>query len=342
MQFCENAFGYEYRETALTALATRLENRIVRYADLAPCYDAFIDTRTPGSDQKENFTIIGPGVSENPKQHVHITEPHGFNIGGARQPPGCVNSQHSHKTAEVFYVHSGTWRFDLGEHGSDAQICLGVGDLISIPTDVFRGFTNIGQDTGFLWAVLGDDDPGSVLWAPQVFDMASEYGLVLLEDGMLIDMEKGETIPAGKRPMAKTTPQQVSALQVFDTERLEACAARHGSAGPKGAFCDQGGVYETILIGEGRMNWPHGFQMSEIVLAPGAAIPSHHLEVSDVWFVQSGKLVTLIDHERTILGAGDTITIPPSIPRALKNASDQPVTLIAVRGSDTKAKVTWA
>ncbi|MEO1361596.1 MAG: cupin domain-containing protein, partial [Pseudomonadota bacterium] len=113
-----------------------IESRLVRYADLKPCFDAFIDTRTPGSDQKENFTIIGPGVSENPNQFVHIAEPHGFNIGGARQPPGCTNSQHSHETVEVFYVHSGEWRFDLGEHADDAQITLNAGDLISIPTNV--------------------------------------------------------------------------------------------------------------------------------------------------------------------------------------------------------------
>jgi hypothetical protein len=67
-----------------------MEARVVRYADLRPCYNAFIDTRTPGSEAKENFTIIGPGVSENPDQYVHIAEPHGFNIGGARQPPGCM------------------------------------------------------------------------------------------------------------------------------------------------------------------------------------------------------------------------------------------------------------
>jgi len=48
------------------ALRVSLDARIVRYADLAPCRDAFIDTRSPGSDQKENFTIIGPGVAENP------------------------------------------------------------------------------------------------------------------------------------------------------------------------------------------------------------------------------------------------------------------------------------
>jgi hypothetical protein len=38
-----------------------MEKRIVRYGDLVPCKTAFIDAHTPGSDQKENFTIIGGG-----------------------------------------------------------------------------------------------------------------------------------------------------------------------------------------------------------------------------------------------------------------------------------------
>ena len=69
-----------------------METRIVRYGDLIPCKTAFIDAHTPGSDQKENFTIIGGGVSESPDQHVHIALPHGFNIGAAGQPPKCRNS----------------------------------------------------------------------------------------------------------------------------------------------------------------------------------------------------------------------------------------------------------
>ena len=103
--------------------------RVVKYEDLVPCLNAFIDTRTPGSDKKENFTIIGPGVSENPHQFVHIKDPHGFNIGGARQPPKCVNSQHSHETAEVFFIQSGRWRFMLGEAGKDADVVLGPGGI---------------------------------------------------------------------------------------------------------------------------------------------------------------------------------------------------------------------
>ena len=198
-----------------------LEQRIVRYGDLRPCYNAFIDTRSPGSEAKENFTIIGPGVSENPEQYVHITAPHGFNIGGARQPPGCVNSQHSHDTAEVFVVHSGHWRFDLGERGDDAQVMIGPGDVISIPTKTFRGFTNVGQDSGFLFAVLGQDNPGRVLWAPDVFEMAQQHGLVLLETGQLIDTVAGQQVPADAKPMPVTSADQINALQRVSQEDAE-------------------------------------------------------------------------------------------------------------------------
>jgi hypothetical protein len=71
-----------------------------------PCRTAYIDTRTLGSIERENFTIIGCGVSEAADQLVHISEKHGFNIGAARQAFGCVNSQHNRDTAGVFVVHS--------------------------------------------------------------------------------------------------------------------------------------------------------------------------------------------------------------------------------------------
>jgi hypothetical protein len=38
-----------------------MESRIVRYGQLKPCRTAFIDAHTPGSDLKENFSIIGAG-----------------------------------------------------------------------------------------------------------------------------------------------------------------------------------------------------------------------------------------------------------------------------------------
>ena len=91
--------------------------QIVRYGELQPCKTAFIDAHTPGSDQKENFTIIGGGVSESADQHVHINEAIGFNIGAAGQPPKCRNSLHSHRTAEVFFVKKAAGGFFLGALG---------------------------------------------------------------------------------------------------------------------------------------------------------------------------------------------------------------------------------
>ena len=134
-----------------------MDARIVRYGELRPCRTAFIDAHTPGSDQKENFTIIGGGVSESPDQHVHISIPHGFNIGAAGQPPKCRNSLHSHRTAEVFFVLSGRWRFFWGRWGTSGEVVLEAGDIFNIPTGMFRGFENIGTDYGMIMAVLGGD-----------------------------------------------------------------------------------------------------------------------------------------------------------------------------------------
>ena len=137
-----------------------MEKRIVRYGDLTPCKTAFIDARTPGNDQKENFCIIGAGVSENPDQVVHIMETPGFNIGAAGQPPKCTNSLHYHNTAEVFFVLKGRWRFFWGLYGDAGEIIIEEGDIFNIPTHVFRGFENVGTDYGMIMSILGGDDSG--------------------------------------------------------------------------------------------------------------------------------------------------------------------------------------
>ena len=284
-----------------------MEARVVRYADLNPCLNAFIDTRSPGSEAKENFTIIGPGVSENPEQHVHITEPHGFNIGGARQPPGCVNSQHSHDTAEVFVVHTGQWRFDLGEHGGDAQVEIGPGDVISLPTGLFRGFTNVGEDTGFLWAVLGQDNPGRVLWAPYVFDMAQDYGLVLLENGSLVDTAAGQAIPDGAKPMPRTTADQVAAMRVPSAAEAEALVVRDArGAGP-------------IIGPDAPLGWDHGFTLERLDV--GANGSEECASGAQVLFVHTGRLTLSWSGGALELSAGDTITVPRGIEHVLAATS---------------------
>ena len=292
--------------------ADAMRDRLVRYEDLRPCYNAFIDTRTPGSEAKENFTIIGPGVSENPEQYVHISEPHGYNIGGARQPPNCVNSQHSHKTAEVFVVHSGKWRFDLGETGEDAQVLLSPGDVISLPTDMFRGFTNVGKDSGFLWAVLGQDDPGRVTWAPEVFRKAEEYGLVLLESGRLHDRATGAALPKGETPMPPTSRETVAAMKRVSQEEAEELVWR--------ADGEDARTSQTLIGAGERWDWPHGFTLARAKIDAGGEMPEEAWKGSKVIFVHQGAAELHWEDDALAIQSGDTFSVPEALPHRLVSA----------------------
>lgn len=316
--------------------------RLVRYADLMPCLNAFIDTRNPGSEAKENFTIIGPGVSENPDQFVHIAEPHGFNIGGARQPPHCVNSQHNHQTAEVFVVHSGEWTFNLGERGDDVRLPAGPGSVVSIPTGMFRGFSNVGDGEGFLWVVLGGDDPGSVQWAPYVFDMAARFGLTLLEDGTLVDATKGESVPDGASTMKPTTAEEVARLYVPTLEEARAFAVTPDEFGalPCGPL-SMDGVEETAVLGPanrnesidaGKLDWAHGFQLRRLTFRAGATTKAHRRPQPEVLFVHEGNLDISWSGGRLTMASGDTLTLPVGLERTY--SSVEGAIAFAVHGGD--------
>jgi len=323
-----------------------LENRLIRYADLQPCTNAFIDTRSPGSDKKENFTLIGPGVAENPDQHVHISIPHGFNIGGARQPSGCLNSQHSHLTEEVFVVHQGTWAFLSGVNADDGKIILNEGDIISIPMDIFRGFENVGDDIGYLHAVLGGDDPGRVLWAPKVFELAQEYGLVLLEDGSLVDTTLGETVPNGKKAMPVTSDEQIAQHRVVDSDAMETIVQRTTSFNwsSNSGLAQFDGVEEVALVGpenaeegisESKLNWSHNFVVRGLKLQAGAKVNDHIRFEEEVIFVHQGQVCITVDNESILLGKGDTFTTPIESVRSFENKGSSESILYITRRHDT-------
>lgn len=322
-------------------LSPALRARLVRYDELRPCTNAFIDARSPGSDKKENFTIIGPGVAENPHQHVHITEPHGFNIGGARQPPGCTNSLHSHHTAEVFMIHSGRWRFVWGEYGTDGSVELEPGDTISIPTSVFRGFENIGDDTGFMFAVLGGDDPGRVHWAPHVIEKARGHGLVLLENGMLVDTTLGETIPPGGVEVHPSTREEIAYIRVPSlAEMLSNVAHRRNlQARPDGELAAPG-VREYPLLGGADgvsrpIAAPHDFTVGLLSFEPGAATRRYARRGPEVLLVHRGVVRWENDAGDSVeLGAGDTFTVPAGMQRRLEGLA--PAEVFVVVGGDPR------
>jgi len=321
---------------------------ILRRSEIVPCKTAFIDARTPGSDQKENYCLIGAGVAENPEQVVHINTPHGFDVGAARQPKGCKNSHHSHDTEEVFIVHQGQWKFTWGEDGSDGETVLDSGDTISIPTQLFRGFENVGDDNGFLFSVLGhlpNGTPGSVTWAPYVFEKAKEFGLVLLQDGRLIDTHSGQTIPDDEPLYKPVSGEDLEAFRTLTLEDMSKNINRHTELGSKdtGGLTNGDGVHEFAVIGgqtdsermpAGKISRQHNFQLRRLMLDSGATIASHRRQEHEVLFVHHGSLTVITDKGTFTLDAGDLFTCPIGLTRCFSNEGSETADVIVVRGGD--------
>lgn len=331
-----------------------MEKRLVRYADLKGLRNAFIDARTPGSDRKENFTIIGPGVSENPAQVVHIPEAHGFNFGAARQPFGCTNSQHSHLTAETFIVHTGKWRFVFGANKDEGYLDVEPGDVATVPTHMFRGFEKRDEGTGFLAVVLGHDDPGKVVWAPSVFKMAEDFGLKLLKGGKLIDTTLGETVPEGAEMEQPPTAEKLRELATPPLSELATYAIRSGNmAGNPNSPLAGPGAEEDPIIGDVESkdgfkagpivgHWQHGFALRRLKLETGASIAPHARGEQEVIFVQSGTLEVNWADGRLILGAGDTLTVPIGLMHGFRNPASADAIAFVVRGAAAPAAPVFA
>jgi mannose-6-phosphate isomerase-like protein (cupin superfamily) len=312
-----------------------MERRIVRYGDLKPCKTAFIDAHTPGSDQKENFTIIGGGVSESADQHVHIKETPGFNIGAAGQPPKCRNSLHTHRTAEVFYVHKGRWRFFWGQHGMAGEVTLEEGDIFDIPTDIFRGFENIGTDYGMIMAILGGDDAGGgVVWAPHVIEDAREHGLVLAETGKLYDSKKGQTLPAGVRPMPVLNEEQLNAFpETPVTEVVPRFVARYLDmvAVSRGQPARVIAPDEDALIRDRTGFAVEFLQRESIDAAP------YRTERHEILMVHRGHWKLAWNGGEATLAPGDTCAVPPNLEHALFPTMTGEAALFRVRNTDDLA-----
>ncbi len=313
-----------------------MQNRMVRYGDLIPCRTAFIDAHTPGSDQKENFTIIGAGVSEAADQHVHIQDTPGFNIGAAGQPPKCRNSLHSHRTAEVFFVLKGRWRFFWGRHGTAGEVTLEEGDIFNIPTGIFRGFENIGSDYGMIMAILGGDDAGGgVIWAPQVIEDAGAHGLVLGEDGRLYDSKKGHSLPSGVAPMPVLTDEQLQSFPEPSTkEVVPNFVARYWDMV---ALSDKQPVQ---VIGEsGILRDRPGFEI-EFLSRHSLSVTPQQSDRHNVLMGMKGHWSVRWEESELTLSPGDTLAIPPRLSYVLTPSMSGEAALYRVINTDDLAGVT--
>ncbi|MGG2078282.1 cupin [Lelliottia nimipressuralis] len=252
------------------------KSRVITPDEMVSCNLAFIDCKLPGSHLKQNYSFIGPGVTQSSAQVVNIPEPHGFNIGAAAMPKGVTNNLHLHFTAEVFLIHEGTWRFRWGANGEN-EAEFSAPAILSIPTWIFRGFTNVSpQETcGMVYTVLGGNTTGGIIWHPSILAAASEYGLYLSKDNMLIDVNAGDTLPDASQLLTPLPPDEIAALRHYSVEEMRQRAVtgddRRWSAD---------GLLDSVLPGHGGEIAPViGFGMSQDRHSAPAIVNPHGFSV---------------------------------------------------------------
>ena len=335
----------------------QLAARTIYRKDLVADRAAFLDTKIPGSERKINYPLIGPGVSENPDQVVPVTESHGFNLGGAVMASGVTNNLHMHFTAEVFSCFAGEWLFRWGVEGEEGEAVVRKGDVISIPTWMFRGFTSLADDA-WLFTALGRDQSGGLIWAPSVITEAAKYGMHLSADNHLIESEPGE-FPQGVtlvrpldaddlRVMRRVTPEQMR-------RRLVTPADLQWSDRP---FVDStlpgGGAQLASVVGYGitedrdqepRIHNPHGFTQAWLRAEPGQGVSRHRHFESQVLLVQEGRWRVTLNNESPVsveLGPFDTFSVPVGAWRRFESIGAETGLLVILTGGDARVTLEWA
>jgi mannose-6-phosphate isomerase-like protein (cupin superfamily) len=335
------------------------EERLIKRSDYVSCSVAFIDCKTPGSHLKENYSLIGPGVTSSADQVINLREPHGFNIGAAAMPNGITNNLHIHFTAEVFLCFKGEWKFRWGRNGDDGEIVGRAGDIVSVPTWIFRGFTNVGPDDGWIFTALGGDDTGGIIWHPSIISGAAQYGLYLSKDNMLIDTEKGAPRPSADQLINPMPAEEIAKLRRYSVEemrqRVVTREERDWSADALLDSCLEGHRSEIApVIGYGisqdrnhapKITNPHGFSIEWLRVPAGQSVSSFRIGEKQVLMSYSGSASVVLNEpgsEVTLeLNAWDTLSVPADVWRSIRNTSDVDTEIVVITAGEGRKTPEW-
>lgn len=288
--------------------------RIAKFNELTPSTLPFVEGRLEGHRERKNYSIVGPGVAEDSEQSVKISKAHGYNLGAVSANPKNGSGLHSHTTAEVFLIYSGKWRFYWGVDGKN-EIILGKGDIISMPTNMFRGFENAGDEEGLIFVVLGNDDPGIITWIPKVLIRAKETGLALLDDNSLIDLKKNE-IPTGKKLLEPINNDQLQKFDNYSLNEIEKFICRFDNQSKFQNDLDNG-IKLIQIIGNQFCNQSYnplidqntGFNLS-ILKSKNGQIKDLIFTKPTIMFSQKGLWKIKIENDIFEINSKDTFSVP--------------------------------
>jgi len=288
--------------------------KLAKFSDLVPSKLPFVEGKLEGHKNRKNYSIVGPGVAEDISQSIKISTPHSFNLGAVSAMPRNGSGLHSHTTAEVFIIFSGKWRFYWGNEGKDETI-LSAGDIISMPTNMFRGFENAGDQEGTMFVVLGGDDPGIITWLPSVLEKAKTTGMALLNDNTLIDLSKNN-IPKDKTLLSPISSEEIKKFDNYNLSEIEKFICKFSKRTNHEVKLNENFKITQIIGNHFQnktfspiINQNTGFNLS-ILKSKKGKINNLKFSKPTVMFSQIGSWHIQIEDFEVNLNSKDTISIP--------------------------------
>ena len=343
--------------------ADALAERFIPFSSLRYSTEAFIDYAIPECTPKHNYALIGAGVSQNPKQPVSLREPHGFQLGGVNIAHGKVNTPHMHFSCEVFICTRGDWRLQWGFNPAASEADITDSDIASIPTWLYRGFTNIGVDDGFLFTALGGDHTGGRLWGPSTLAAAAKNGVVLTDDYRIVDSTRGDVLAPGTPLIQPMTAAEIAALRVWSVAEMQQRIVRfadlrwstHGLLDSHLPGC---GAQLASVIGLGMVqdrnlaapvSNAHGLSIEWLRIPAGGGVSRHLLSDKQVLISKRGHVEVVIATtdgpvSRTAVGADtawDSYSLPPDCWRSFKNIGESDALALLITAGDHRKSITW-
>ena len=311
-------------------MSINLNTRLAKFEDLIPSKVPFVEGKLEGHRDRLNYSVIGPGVSEDAKQNVKIPEAHGFNIGGVNAAPKNGSGLHSHTTAEVFLVYQGRWRFYWGVDGEEGEVFLNKGDVASFPTNMFRGFQNVGTDRGLLFVVLGENDPGVITWTPKTLSAAKDSGMVLLEDNTLVDTDLIK-IPEDKKILDPLNENAIKTFDNYSVEDIEKCVVRFKDLGNVKITDNTYGNYIAYIeelklnghIIEAEISHHPGFNLGAVYGDDVRVKEFYTSNKHEVFMCLEGQWKIYCADQEIVIGPKDIFSVPVSTKRRFEKINSE-------------------
>ena len=163
-----------------------MSERVAIFEEQTPNIQLMITQGIPGF-QRDIYSIIGRGVSEDPDTEPSIVDSTEFNVAYVGAEPNNGSAMHSHDAeVEVFIPISGQWAICWNEGEEAEEMVLGPMDCISVPARVMRSFKNVGDTYSHLLVIISGTENTTVSRPQDIIDQAAADGLKLDADGNMV------------------------------------------------------------------------------------------------------------------------------------------------------------